>query len=82
MTANIRIAIPSRGTVVSNFYVKEDAVDQLNGVDSAGRDSVIRDFRSGNLADGTAGRLREPEAPMLVALAGDGASPRSMQPTA
>jgi hypothetical protein len=67
VTANIRIAIPSRGTVVSNFYVKEDSIDQLNGVDSAGRDSVIRDFRSGNLADGTAGRLREPEAPMLVA---------------
>ncbi len=66
VTANIRIAIPVRGTVVPTFYVKEDPIEQLNGVDSAGRDSVIRDFRSGNLADGVAGRLREPEAPMIV----------------
>lgn len=66
VTANIRIAIPSRGSVVSTFYVKEDGVDQLNDVDSAGRDSVIRDFRSGNLADGAAGRMAEPEEPMIV----------------
>lgn len=66
VTANIRIAIPSRGTVIPSFYVKEDAIADLNDVDSAGRDSVIRDFRSGNLADGTAGRLHEPEAPMIV----------------
>ncbi|MFY9343876.1 MAG: hypothetical protein WAT39_15405 [Planctomycetota bacterium] len=66
VTANIRIAIPARGTVVPSFYVKEDPVLALNDVDSAGRAAVIRDFRSGNLADGTAGRLREPEAPAIV----------------
>jgi hypothetical protein len=66
VTANIRIAIPSRGGVVPTFYVQADPVAQLNDVDSAGRPSVIRDFRSGNLADGVAGRLREPEAPMIV----------------
>lgn len=66
VTANIRVAIPSRGQVIPTFYVREDAVEALNDVDSAGRQSVIRDFRSGNLADGAAGRLREPEAPMIV----------------
>jgi hypothetical protein len=66
VTANIRIAIPVRGSVLSTFYVDRDAVAQLNGPDSAGRESVIRDFRSGNLADGLAGRLAEPESPKLV----------------
>jgi hypothetical protein len=66
VTANIRVAIPTRGSVVSTFYVREDPVTELNGLDSVGRSSVIRDFRSGNLADGTAGRLREPEPPMIV----------------
>lgn len=67
VTANIRVAIPSRGSVVSTFYVKEDPLQEQNGVDSAGRSSVIRDFRSGNLNDGVSGRLNEPEAPMIVA---------------
>lgn len=67
VTANIRIAIPSRGTVIPTFYVREDAIAELNDVDSSGRAAVIRDFRSGNLGDGPAGRLREPEAPMIVA---------------
>ena len=66
VTANIRIALPTRGSVIPTFYVKADGVQQLNDVDSAGRDAVIRDFRSGNLADGIAGRLREPDAPMIV----------------
>ena len=66
LTANIRIAIPTRGEVVSSFYVERDAVAELNDMDSAGRSSVIRDFRSGNLLDGTAGRLREPEPPQIV----------------
>lgn len=66
VTANIRVAIPNRGQVISDFYVDQDAVSELNGVDSAGRDSVIRDFRSGNLQDGPAGRLTEPEAPKLI----------------
>ncbi|MCB9877399.1 MAG: hypothetical protein H6835_07335 [Planctomycetes bacterium] len=65
-TANIRIAIPTRGSVSSAFYVREDAVRELQGVDSAGRASTIRDFRSGNLSDGAAGRLSEPEAPQIV----------------
>jgi hypothetical protein len=67
VTANIRIAIPSRGSVVPSFYIKEDSVEELNDIDSAGRAAVIRDFRSGNLQDGAAGRVREPEAPMIVA---------------
>lgn len=65
VTANIRIAIPSRGALSPQFYVQNDDIPQLNGVDSAGRQSVIRDFRSGNLADGVAGRLREDEAPAI-----------------
>jgi hypothetical protein len=66
VTANIRIAIPVRGSVLSSFYVDRDGVAELNGVDSSARESVIRDFRSGNLADGLAGRLSEPEAPNIV----------------
>jgi hypothetical protein len=72
VTANIRIAMPARGAVSPTFYVKEDAVAQLNGVDTAARNSVIRDFRSGNLADGVSGRLNEPESPMIVAPLGMG----------
>jgi len=72
VAANIRIAIPSRAGVVSSLYVKEDSVATLNGVDSAGRPAVIRDFRSGNLGDGASGRLREPEAPMIVGSMGMG----------
>ena len=45
--------IQDNSGVASSFYVREDGVPELNGVDSAGRDSVIRDFRSGNLGDGT-----------------------------
>ncbi|MBL9079833.1 MAG: hypothetical protein JNL08_20210 [Planctomycetes bacterium] len=66
VTANIRVALPARGGVVSSFYVREDRIEKLNDVDSSGRDAVIRDFRSGNLADGSTGRLREPEVPMIV----------------
>lgn len=66
VTANIRVAIPSRGGVVSTFYAKDDPVPELNGTDSTGLGAVIRDFRSGNLADGVSGRMPEPEAPMIV----------------
>ena len=45
VTANIRVAIPVRGSVLSTFYVDRDAVADLNGPDSAGRASVIRDLR-------------------------------------
>ena len=65
-TANIRIALPSRGSVSSAFYVRQDAVEELNDVDSFGRDSVIRDFRSGNQLDGAAGVLRDVEPPALL----------------
>ncbi|MCC7061287.1 MAG: hypothetical protein IT456_00690 [Planctomycetes bacterium] len=67
VTANIRIAIPSRGRAAASFYVKEDGISDLNGPDSAGVDSVVRDFRSGNLSDGASGKLFEAEAPMIVA---------------
>lgn len=66
VTANIRIAIPTRGSAVSSFYVKDDTISELNGPDSVGRNSVIRDFRSGNLSDGAAGKLFEAESPMIV----------------
>lgn len=66
VTANIRIAIPARGIASAAFYVKEDAIAELNGTDSAGRSAVIRDFRSGNLSDGVAGKLYEAEPPMIV----------------
>ncbi|MEQ1633122.1 MAG: hypothetical protein ABL997_12165, partial [Planctomycetota bacterium] len=65
-TANIRIALPSRGSVSSAFYVRQDSVEELNDVDSFGRDSVIRDFRSGNQSDGAAGVLRDIEPPALL----------------
>ncbi|MFN9755287.1 MAG: hypothetical protein ACK58X_02620 [Planctomycetota bacterium] len=66
VTANIRIAIPTRGVLSPLFYIQNDAIPQLNGDDSVGRASVIRDFRSGNLIDGEAGRLREPERPSIL----------------
>lgn len=72
VTANIRIAIPVRGSVLPTFYVDRDGVAELNGVDSAARESVIRDFRSGNLSDGIAGRLSEPESPQIVGSLGMG----------
>jgi len=65
VTANIRVAIPQRGSVVSSFYVNQDRVKDLNDVDSARRDSIIRDFRSGNLDD-DGGRLAEPDVPQIV----------------
>lgn len=72
VTANIRLAIPTRGALSPLLYIQNDAVVELNGVDSAGRASVIRDFRSGNLADGLAGRLREPERPSILGSFGMG----------
>jgi hypothetical protein len=72
ITANIRIAIPSRGGASSLFYVREDAVPELNGTDSFGRSSVIRDFRSGNPADGSFASLRDPETPMIAGSLGMG----------
>ena len=39
----------------------------LNGPDSTGRTSLIRDIRSGNAADGDAGALTDFESPVIVA---------------
>lgn len=72
VTANIRLAIPTRGGVSSAFYVRDDPVAQLNGTDGFGRTSLIRDFRSGNLRDGSAGTLRDPEPPMILGSLGMG----------
>ncbi|MBL8725356.1 MAG: hypothetical protein JNK49_15040 [Planctomycetes bacterium] len=66
VTANIRLAIPTRGSAISSVFVQADGIPDLNGVDSTGRASIIRDFRSGNLLDGVAGRLPEDEAPMVI----------------
>ncbi len=68
-TANIRIAIPSGGVVSSSLTVAPDKVPELNGVGASGHASVIRDFRSGNAADGPAGALTDDEPPAMVAQA-------------
>jgi hypothetical protein len=67
ITANIRLAIPSGGQVGANFNLQPDPVAKLNDVDSFGRASVIRDFRSGNVNDGRFGTLSDSEAPMIIA---------------
>lgn len=72
VTANIRLAIPTRGSAGSALFVEADPIAELNGLESAGRNAVIRDFRSGNLLDGPAGRLAEPEPPMILTSASMG----------
>lgn len=67
VTANLRIAMPTSGIVSRNFRVEADAVPELNGIDARGDTAVIRDFRSGNQADGRVGVLVDNERPMLVA---------------
>ncbi|MCC6783207.1 MAG: hypothetical protein IT457_10225 [Planctomycetes bacterium] len=67
LTANYRIAIPTSGIAARSFAVRPDALPQLNGVDSAGDPATIRDFRSGNLADGRVGALEDFERPQIVA---------------
>lgn len=66
-TANIRIALPTVGIVSKLIDFSEDPVAELNGVDANGDNAVIRDFRSGNVADGPVGALSDTETPMLVA---------------
>lgn len=66
VAANIRIAIPTQSPG-GNLGVKEDSVAQLNGRDRAGLPSVIRDFRTGNAADGRVGALIDVEKPVIVA---------------
>ena len=66
-TANIRLALPVGGALSKQFKIGQDQVTALNGVDGNGDTAVVRDFRSGNLADGRVGALVDTEAPMIVA---------------
>ncbi|MGE3172964.1 MAG: hypothetical protein AB7O97_10100 [Planctomycetota bacterium] len=67
-TANVRIALPSRAQAAAGFFVPRDPNPQLNGLDSQGRDSVIRDFRSANAVDTAQGRalIRDLEEPVIL----------------
>ncbi len=53
--ANLRLALPTSGVVSKQLLIAQDRVAELNGFDSKGDNAVIRDFRSGNLADGKIG---------------------------
>ncbi len=66
-TANYRIAMPAQGVISKAFHIDTDTVATLNGPDSRGDASVIRDFRSGNTQDGKIGALSDYEAPTLTA---------------
>ncbi len=66
VTANLRLALPTSGVVARQLGIAADRVPELNGVDSRGDQAVIRDFRSGNKADGKLGALTDVELPMLV----------------
>ena len=72
MTANLRLALPTTGLTSRQFRVEPDTVTVLNGADSRGDTAVIRDFRSGNPADGRVGALTDTEAPMIVGHIGMG----------
>ena len=65
-SANIRLAIPTNGQVSSRFNISPDPIVTLNGTESRGIAATIRDFRSGNPADGPAGALTDLETPMIV----------------
>jgi hypothetical protein len=65
-TANLRIALPTVGPVTKVLEFAEDNVPELNGMDSSGNTAVIRDFRSGNVKDGSVGALADVEKPMIV----------------
>jgi hypothetical protein len=64
--ANIRIALPVT-SVGGSLKLKRDSIGELNGLDRLGAESVIRDFRTGNAADGRVGRLVDTDSPMIVA---------------
>ncbi|MHC4898434.1 MAG: hypothetical protein ACYTGW_15130 [Planctomycetota bacterium] len=70
--ANLRLAIPTSGVAAKQLLISKDNVPELNGIDSRGDDAVIRDFRSGNLSDGSLGALADVEAPMVVGHIGVG----------
>ncbi len=66
-SANIRIALPTAGSIASKFRVQVDTVPQLNGVDIDGQAAVIRDFRAANRSDPDNGHLPDAGDPLLVA---------------
>ena len=66
-SANIRIALPTSGLVSRVIQFSEDNDDNFNDVDARGDTAVIRDFRSGNLADGAIGALEDFERPVIKA---------------
>lgn len=67
LTANIRIALPTEGTITKEFRVQPDAIPTLNSVDVNNKKAVIRDLRSANSQDENNGHLIDVEDPMLVA---------------
>lgn len=66
LTANYRIAIPTEGVASRQLRIGSDPNPDLNGVDSRGDQSVIRDFRSGNPSDGRVGALTDFQAPNII----------------
>lgn len=66
VSANIRIALPTTGVLSKALKFAEDPIANLNGSDADGEQAVIRDFRSGNLADGKVGALADVEPPVIV----------------
>lgn len=66
IAANIRIAIPTQ-LPGGGLGVKSDRTAELNGNDRTGLPSVIRDFRTGNAADGRSGSMVDVDRPMIVA---------------
>ncbi|MCA8941196.1 MAG: hypothetical protein KDB80_01435 [Planctomycetes bacterium] len=65
-TANFRIAIPIDGLASRAFEIEQDPVPELNAIDSVGNRAVIRDFRSGNITDGSVAVLADTIAPTII----------------
>ncbi|MEC7583252.1 MAG: hypothetical protein VYE77_02960 [Planctomycetota bacterium] len=67
--ANIRIAMALEGSMAIPS-LRDTTGGQLTGLNNSGRQSIIRDFRSGNNSDDTPeisrGFVRDPEPPRLV----------------
>ena len=66
-TANIRIALPTSGSLAKQFRVRVDSADQFNSVDLQGNKAVVRDFRAGNRFDSNNGHLPDVDDPTVVA---------------
>lgn len=67
--ANIRLAVALEGPL-SIPSLRGDPSGRLTGINNSGRQSIVRDVRSGNVDDSTAdisrGFVRDPEPPRLV----------------